>query len=549
MTIAHPDGRVTYNAPRITVKDYAGPAGWQQQPASSALVDVYRSVIEQFVRTSASSVTIPTIAGTVNFGGAGPGNGEFSYSGVSLRDIKDGKVPTMTTEAFTFTINSQQAGKAQKLTGHLASFAAYDFDAAAASASLDPQKASDDRSYRVYRQISTGPYTIAAEPDMRMRIDGFTIDDVALQPSRLQLPALLAMIPPSGAVPTPAQARDFMDKAAGLYEGMRVGNTEMRGFSMETPQGPVKLSAVRFNLENGKVGEFALEGLDARAPNGPVKVGRFALKSLDIANLLRMSARFSSPGQTPSPDQALGMLALLEGIELRSLVAPYKNTGKPVMIDRVDLNWGQFVGPIPSRLRVTAKMAGPVDKTDPTQMPLVAAGIDRLALDLDLGAGWTESSRAFVLEPVTVEFSSLLKATARVSLANVPRGVFSLNPVQATSMAAQVEAGTLELALRDLGGIDIAVAQFARAQNVSRDAARRTIADSIRAGGAQAAGSNPDAANVVQALIRFVENPGQTLIIKLTPRAKVPALQLIQLLQTDPASALAQFRIEASTGL
>lgn len=34
-----------------------------------------------------------------------------------------------------------------------------------------------------------------------------------------------------------------------------------------------------------------------------------------------------------------------------------------------------------------------------------------------------------------------------------------------------------------------------------------------------------------------------------TPRAKVPLMQLMQLLQTDPQSALAQFRIEASTGL
>jgi hypothetical protein len=41
----------------------------------------------------------------------------------------------------------------------------------------------------------------------------------------------------------------------------------------------------------------------------------------------------------------------------------------------------------------------------------------------------------------------------------------------------------------------------------------------------------------------------QALNIKLTPLAKVPAPQLIQLLKADPLAALAQFRIEASTGL
>jgi len=136
-----------------------------------------------------------------------------------------------------------------------------------------------------------------------------------------------------------------------------------------------------------------------------------------------------------------------------------------------------------------------------------------------------------------------------VSLANVPRGVFSPNAVQAAAMAGQIEAGTIELTLRDTGGIDLAVAQQARTQNISRDAARRAIVEGIRSGSEQAAGANPDAVAAVEAIARFVESPGQTLNIKLTPLGKVPALQLMQLLKTDPMVALAQFRIEASTGL
>ena len=95
----------------------------------------------------------------------------------------------------------------------------------------------------------------------------------------------------------------------------------------------------------------------------------------------------------------------------------------------------------------------------------------------------------------------------------------------------------------------MSVAQYARSQNVGRQAARRAIVDNIRASGEKAAAANPDAAAAVEALARFVETPGQTLTIKLTPLGKVPALQLIELLQTDPLVSLAQFRIEASTGL
>jgi hypothetical protein len=544
---APPGWRVIYKAPRIAVKDYSGPAGLRRQPASSSIIDIYRFALEQFASVSASSITASSIAGTMNFGAATPGGGEFAYSGLSMQGIKDGKIAAMKADGFIFTVNTQQAGKADKLAGNLANFASYDIDINAMVAIFDPQKVNDDQYYRAYRQISSGPYILTSGQGLNMRIDGMTIDDVGLRPSRLQLPALLAMIPPTGAAPpTPAQARDMIEKLAGLYEGIRIGNAEMRGLSMETPQGPIKLAAMRFNLENGKIGEFAFEGLDTGSPKGPIKVGRFALKGLDIANLLRLTALFSNPAQKPLPDQALGLLALLEGAEVKGVLAPYKDTNKPVKIDTFNLNWGQFVGPIPSRARLTAKLTAPIDVTDALK-PLVAAGMDTAAIDFDLGAAWTEASRTFVLDPVMVELGGLFKASARVSLANVPRGVFSLNPQQATAMAAQIEAGTMELALRDIGGVDLAVAQYARTQNVTRDTARRTIVENIKASNATTTTPNPDAAAIVAALADFIETPRGTLTLKLTPRGKVPAMQLIQALRTDPFVALAQFQVEAST--
>jgi len=379
-----------------------------------------------------------------------------------------------------------------------------------------------------------------------MRIDALTVDEVGLRPSRLQLPALLAMIPPAGAAPTtPAQARELMEKVAKLYEGIKIGNAEMRGLAVETPQGPLKLAAMRFNMEGGKIGELAFEGLDTRAPKGPVKVGRFALKSLDISNLMRIGAQFSNPAQRPAPDQALALLPMILGAEVKGLVAPYKNTDKQVNIDTLSLDWGQFVGPIPSQAHLVAKLTTPIEAADAPL--LAAAGMSTIAGDLDLGAAWTEASRSFVLTPVSLELGNLLKATATVSFANVPRGVFSINPVQTANMAAQIEAGTIELTLRDLGGVDLAIAQYARTQNLSPDDARRAVIESIRTSTAEAAATNPDVAVLADALAHFVESPKGTLTLKLTPRGKVPAMQVIQVLKLDPLTALAQFQVQAST--
>lgn len=540
-------GRISYKMPRIEMKDYNGPAGLPAQPAAVSIIEAYRSALAQFAAVSAASITAPTIVGTLsNFGTLI--SAEFTYTGVALREIKNGKIASAQIERNAFTAGTQQAGKSDKLTGEILNFVSRDIDASAMAAILDPQKANEDKYQRLYGQTTAGPYTIKSAQGMRMRIEEMSLDDISGRPSRLQIPSLLTLMPAAGATPTPAQAREIMERMANLYEGIRVGNAEMRGLSVDTPEGPAKLAAIRFNLENGKVGEFAIEGVDGRTSKGPVKVGRFALKSLDVAGLLRMAAEFSSTGQPPSPDKALALIPLIEGVEIKGLAVPFKDTGKPVNIDAFTLDWSQFVGPIPSKTRLAMKMSAPLDARDAGQKMLVLGGLDRAAIDLDFGTAWSENSGAFVFEPVVVEIGGLMKASARVSLANVPKAIFSADPARAMVAAMQLEAGAIELNVRDTGGVDLGVAQYARTRNVSREDARKAIAQSIRdTRTTETLSATMEALR--GALISFVETPGQALIVKLTPRAKVPALQLFQLLKTDPLLALAQFRIEASTGL
>jgi hypothetical protein len=545
----------TYQAPRIEIADYAGPGGPLRPLDGTAAAAIYRFALDHFAMVSAKSVVAPAI--TVKFSSSGSpapaGTGAYSYSGVALRDIKDGKIAATTVDRVTFTAAMTAAGKAENLTGEVGNIAAYDFDAAATRALLDPARASDDKYHRAYRQLSVGRYTASFQSGLKMRIDGMTVDDVGLRPSRLQLPQLMAIIeavPPPGTTPTMEQTRDLLSKVAGIYEGIRVGSAELRGLSMDTPQGPFRIGAIRLaNLENGKIAEFALEDLDAKAPQGPVKIGRFALKGLDIANLMRTSGQLAQAGRDPSPEQLAALLPLLEGTEIANVVAPYKNTNKPVTIGTLNISWGQFVGPIPTKARVTVKMSGPVDLSDPEPFNLLASsGMDSASINFDLGAAWADSSRSFALEPVTLEIGNVLSGTARLSLANVQRETFSLNPLQAAIMAAQIEAGPIEISLRDTGGIDLAIAQQARQQSISREAARQAIIDNIRDNAMTMASINPDVMAVAGALTRFIETPRGTLTIKLIPRGKVAMMQLLDVLKTGPVAALARFQVEATTG-
>ena len=277
---------------------------------------------------------------------------------------------------------------------------------------------------------------------------------------------------------------------------------------------------------------------------------RFALKSFSVPALLRWAADLAkNAGRPPSPDQMLGLFGVLAGAEVKGVVAPFKTTKKLVTIDTVSLDWGQLIGSIPSKAHTVAKFVTPIDPSDPKQRPLIASGIDKLAIDLDLGAAWTEASNSFALTPATLDIGGIGKAQLGITLNNVPRELFAADPAQFMGQAARIEAGSLAFSLRDNGGVEAAATQYARGKNVSRDAARQALADSIGVHREEIAAANPDAGAAVDAIASFVETPGQTLVIKLTPRAKAPLMQIMQLLQTDPQSALAQFNIEASTGL
>ncbi|RXH06837.1 hypothetical protein EAS56_33855 [Bradyrhizobium guangzhouense] len=535
--------KLTYKIPRIALTGYSGPARMQGAPASDSIIDAYRFGLEQFAAMTAGSLSIPTITAAMT-GITGGGTGDITYSGLTFRNIDHGKIETAKVERALVTINVQQP-RPDKVTSGFSDATIDDFDANVVIAALNPEKTDDDSYRRVYRRISTA-YDMTSTAGIGAKIGRILVEDIAYRPSKFRPAELLAVLPKDpSASQNPARMRELMEKLANIYEGARVGKVTLTDLSMNTPQGTGKLNAVTYSE-----GDFALEGLDAPAPQGQFKMERFALKSFSVTNLIRWAADLTkNAGRPPSPDQMLGLFGVLAGAEIKGVVAPFKNTKKLVTIDTMSLDWGQLVGSIPSKAHVVAKFVTPTDPSDPKQLPLMASGIDKLAIDLDLGAEWREASNSLALAPATLDIGGIARAQLGITLGNVPREVFSTDPAQLMGQAARIEAGSLAFSLRDNGGVEAAATQYARSKNVSRDAARQALADNVRAHREDIAADNPEAGAAVDAIAGFIETPGQTLVIKLTPRAKAPLMQIMQLLQTDPGNALAQFKIEASTGL
>ncbi len=547
--------QMRYQAPSVTFEDYSGPAVPLRRVDSSSAMDVTRLLLEQFVATKTTAVTLPTL--TMSFtppkaAAAQPMPPiDYVYSDIAVRDIKDGRIATASVGKTSFT-SKAPTGNAAQITGTLEQVATRDVDIGASLALFDPARAKDDRALRIYGQISTGAYTAEIGNGMRMRIDAMSMEEIGFVPSKLPLSEIadfVMLVPPPGTQPSPAEARVFLDKMATLYEGLSLAKFEMRGLSMNTPDGDFKLGAIRLNgLAGGRFAEFAFEGFDSETKQKqPVRVGRFALKGLDVSNLLRASSQLESLAQQSDPDRILEFLKLLEGAELKDLVAPYEQSDKPIQIETVSLSWGQFVGSFPTRMNLTAKMTGPIDMTDQEPFQLLAAiGITRATIAMDLGANWTEGSRNFAIAPAALEVTSLFATSAKVNFGNVSRDVFSLDPVKVMQAAAGIEAGAIELSLRDTGGLDLAIQQYAEAKALSRSAAQTELVDELNQNAAVFSQISPELAPVFAAAAKFLAAPNQTLTVKITPNGRVQVMELLALSPEEALGALSRFTVEAS---
>ena len=431
--------QMIHKASKITILGYSGPVAPLSKIEAPTIVDVLRLSLEYFAATTATSISIPTLSATIaslpwsNTGSGMSGPIDYTYSNIALHDIRDGHIGLMSMGRLIVTGDADAPGFG-KFTGEIGGFSAVDFDTNVLLTVLNPSKVRNDGYLRLYQRVTFGPYSIRFDKGTRVRMDSLALEDIGLRPSKLALAEVFALANAEAILrkpASPAQMRAMLDKIAGLYEGIRIGKIELRGVDANMPpEFALKLTAIKLSgLENGRLAEFSLEGLDSQTPqNMPVTIGHFVLKGLNLARLVRMSAQLSAVSRTSEPEQLLGLLALIEGIEVKDAIASNGAKKKPVRIDVFRLSWGHFVGPIPSTARITANATVPTNLATTlstilainrsTFQILADTGLQVADVNLDLGVSWTETTRTFVVTPLLVELGEMFSASGTLSIHN-----------------------------------------------------------------------------------------------------------------------------------
>lgn len=543
--------RIAYKAPKIDIVGYAGPASLVPAANATTPLEVARWWLEQFASISVTSASMPTLTGGLEPDpGKPPVSASFTYVNSTMTNLRGGKLANMAVDRVEFTIQDPTSPLG-KMTGLVGKSTAKDIDVSVALTLLDEQKAAADSSRRIiYGEATADSYKISFEGAGSVDLGGMVIANVGVVPSKIKLSKLAAIgSQPPGAVPTPDQLKDMFEGIAELYEGIFMDKFEMRGLSFAFGPQTGKMASMKVNnYSKGKLGEFSVDGLDVPAPDGPVKVDRFALKALDIVGLIRFSAETAMKGEKPGPEAIASLMSAIEGIEIKGLVAPYQKTRQTVNIELASLDWGQFVGPIPTKARAIVRMSGPVDLLDKEPFSLLAAaGFTTASINFDLGTNWTEATKVFDLAPAMAEVGRVGALAAKLSLGNVPKEAYAVDPNMVMMAAQQIEAGPLEIVLRDNGGLELALAKMAKDMGTTPALAQQMLIAQANEMGTAFAALDPQLKAVVDAVKSFLGTPKSTFTLKVTPKAKVAVMELMMAAQTDPASALSKLRIEAAT--
>jgi hypothetical protein len=172
-----------------------------------------------------------------------------------------------------------------------------------------------------------------------------------------------------------------------------------------------------------------------------------------------------------------------------------------------------------------------------------------IAADLDLGARWLETEQRVMLAPLTMEIRDVLALSIKASATNVRPEMLSTDMVKVIGSAPLVEAGPVEVTVRDLGGVELAAAQLGLAKGGDAETGRALLAASVAQWSTTATQRAPELQSFFDGLTRFVQGKGETLTINLTPKGAVGLLQFVQAAKRDAVGALiANFSVEVRTG-
>lgn len=278
---------------------------------------------------------------------------------------------------------------------------------------------------------------------------------------------------PGGPEPSPDARRALAAMTADMLTSLDVGSLEMRDMVSTVP-GPDKDApdSVRFRrvalskLVDGRIGSFALEGVNAGKDGSKLEIERVELAGLDVAKVLAAAAAADPKPTFPRFDR----------LEIAGLTMSMPDG--PISLGRAVVEARDWLEVAPTKLslrleRAVLSLAGAGAARNPA---VAALGYDKLDLSAAFEAKYDPQKGELLVDRLEADAAGMGAARASLFLSRVPSALFSGDMQSAQRALPAVSFWRADIALNDRGLLQRYVAARAKDERKTEPQIRAELA-------------------------------------------------------------------------
>lgn len=530
----------TYEMPLLRLTGFSGPA--QLTPTRPSLYPNLTSILTVFGALSATRLEIPDLATHVLISAQDP---QFvvdtRYTNFEARDVAEGRIATLSCERITFASHLGPEARGENTHGQMEQFEATRIDTTAVLDLVAPRTAQSSGYRTFYEQITAAHYTFTQATGAVFSADSFKAERLRLDPTRFPLQKLMDANALSGATKplSPTEAADMADLLSQTLQSIAFTTMAYDAVNVTDATGTVRMSHMAFeNFQQGRLDRMRFEGLvGTTGGQKPVALDRLVFTGLDFPLLFSASARLRPASKAAPDDTVAALFRILTGIEVTGLRIGQPEDPASMSLDHLDLALADVIGLFPTRATFTLRgfVFPTQDMTDASILALAPAGSDRAKLNVDLALVYDQSQETLRLTELRVTLDQTATLLVQASLTHLPMGAFQNQQTLMDALLA-VAPGPVMVRLTDQGLVERMIAQSAKSEGRSPQAARAQAIDQLMSAAQKARQDSEVVVPLAQAVADFLTAPG-TLTVTATPKANVALIDIIQTAWADQVRA------------
>jgi hypothetical protein len=477
----------------------------------------------------ADSVEIPEIDVDITTPGVGKGepvSQHAVYRDLSLEDIQNGKIATITAEGMTTEVKGPAP-----MTMTLGAFKSSGYDLVAAVRFVFAGAQPGEQAKQLVGPSTFESMDLKAPEGVEIKTGKIETGAIKAKPLATPIATLIPTLMEAGKSGKPmgdAEAMKMMGTMKEFYEAFSVDGMSVSDVSV-TSANPMfqgaSLKAFKVGtIADARYSEFGFEGLKVEAAGGHVNLDRLALLGIDIKPMLEAMATAAKSG--PEGMKHLDWRAAIPHLD--GLVVKGVDVSSPMMpgdshsfkLANYELKLANYVAGIPTVVRSQLDdLAGDTALLEEKARQLEALGYKHVDLSSLIDIAWNEGTKAIAVNEISAKGADMGLVSIKGMLGNAARDLFAGSPQEMQAAGLGVTLQSVNFHLENGGLLDRVATQMAAMQHTTPDKLRAQWGAQAALGIPQVLGGSDQAKELGQAIATFIANPKS---LTISAKAKKP---------------------------